>query len=165
MRSDDWWRFRQKAFLYYGRICCQCGDTKRLEVNHLTYERLGKELLEDVNILCFVCHVMYHQVQRGKSPKGPRQRDQKHLPRRSSKKPPVEKIPRGTSLEEYNQRLEYQIREEKFWRPVLMGKADPKTFGGRKSKSVKPEKKRKGRQPRKPRPPRKPRVDMFREYP
>ena len=63
LSSPQWAEFRGKALLYHGRRCARCrrkehqlGVGEWLEVDHLTYERAGEELLDDVQILCNACH-------------------------------------------------------------------------------------------------------------
>jgi hypothetical protein len=36
--------------------CGSPGDARSLEVHHLTYERLGRELPEDLMVVCWPCH-------------------------------------------------------------------------------------------------------------
>ncbi len=38
----------------------RCSNKRRLQVHHLTYERLGAELPEDVVVLCGRCHAITH---------------------------------------------------------------------------------------------------------
>lgn len=33
-----------------------CGTSKGIQVHHLTYERLGNELMDDLRILCYTHH-------------------------------------------------------------------------------------------------------------
>jgi 5-methylcytosine-specific restriction endonuclease McrA len=69
--SEHWSRFRntvletQRASL--GRnICERCPEganqrvANELHIHHLTYERLGEERLEDVEVLCRDCHDKIH---------------------------------------------------------------------------------------------------------
>lgn len=58
--SLRWFEKRNEAMRHYGRKCHTCGATKRLEVHHLTYERLGEELMSDLMVLCFGCHKAEH---------------------------------------------------------------------------------------------------------
>ena len=37
-----------------------CGVKHRLQVHHLTYERLGNERDEDLKVLCWACHEREH---------------------------------------------------------------------------------------------------------
>lgn len=60
LASDRWARFRERLLCARGRRCerCQVSQTQRdLELHHLTYERLGCERDDDVQVLCVVCHV------------------------------------------------------------------------------------------------------------
>ncbi len=43
-----------------GPRCQACGGAERLEVHHLTYERLGYERLTDLMVLCHACHAEAH---------------------------------------------------------------------------------------------------------
>src|SRR5207253_1892600 len=43
---------RRKALAYHGARCAVCKTTRRLQVHHLTYERLGHERMSDFKILC-----------------------------------------------------------------------------------------------------------------
>jgi 5-methylcytosine-specific restriction endonuclease McrA len=61
-RYGAYWRIiRQAALERDGRRCACCGSKKRLEVHHLTYERAGHELLEDLVTLCQRCHATQHK--------------------------------------------------------------------------------------------------------
>ena len=63
LASPQWHAFRQRAFKFHGRRCARCRRRERqlepfewLEIDHLTYERVGQELLSDVQVLCNTCH-------------------------------------------------------------------------------------------------------------
>ena len=43
---------------------CICGETERLQLHHLTYERVGAERLDDLTPLCANCHAMIHELER-----------------------------------------------------------------------------------------------------
>lgn len=60
--SPDWKRRREWAMQSGGRCCATCSSTKRLEVHHKTYERLGAERLEDLIVLCQACHRAVHRL-------------------------------------------------------------------------------------------------------
>jgi 5-methylcytosine-specific restriction endonuclease McrA len=69
-RSHHWRRLRKKLLEARRYRCEHCGkedpyrDEKRgfrLHVHHLTYERLGKERLEDLQALCRDCHRLAHK--------------------------------------------------------------------------------------------------------
>jgi len=60
--SSHWLKFRQQALDYYGKKCADCGtEHARFDVHHLTYDRIGEELLGDVVILCHDCHTARHE--------------------------------------------------------------------------------------------------------
>jgi len=40
--------------------CESCGSTRYLQVHHVTYERLGRERYEDLQVLCRTCHHELH---------------------------------------------------------------------------------------------------------
>lgn len=57
--SDEWRAFRARVIKHYDNKCAKCGaDGKNeiLHVHHLTYEKLFKERLSDVELLCVPCH-------------------------------------------------------------------------------------------------------------
>lgn len=59
--SRRWKEFRLKAFEHYGGICMVEGCTnKATHVHHLTYERIGHEIFEDVEIVCTGHHKEEH---------------------------------------------------------------------------------------------------------
>lgn len=61
IHSGAWLLKREEAFATHGRHCNRCGTTARLQVHHKTYERMGTELMEDLEILCFGCHAEHHR--------------------------------------------------------------------------------------------------------
>jgi 5-methylcytosine-specific restriction endonuclease McrA len=56
LRSERWQELRLLVLLRDDHCCRQCGATNRLEVHHLTYERLYHEPLSDLICLCAGCH-------------------------------------------------------------------------------------------------------------
>ena len=63
--------------------CVKCGDTFRLNVDHLRYpKQIGDERLEDLQTLCFHCHeekTVWHNLQERKFSKKPVQLKGKQL--------------------------------------------------------------------------------------
>ncbi len=64
LASPQWAGFRLYALDWHGRRCVKCRRRERqlepwewLEIDHLTYERVGRELVSDVQVLCNTCHV------------------------------------------------------------------------------------------------------------
>ena len=64
LKSESWHRKRQRKFNQVGRYCEVCKSVHRIEVHHLTYERLGKERLSDLQVLCEDCHPLADEVRR-----------------------------------------------------------------------------------------------------
>ena len=66
LETPHWQEFRRQAFAEQlktlGQNCCnRCQKSAvTLHVHHLTYERLGKELIADVEIICGECHHKEH---------------------------------------------------------------------------------------------------------
>jgi phage terminase large subunit GpA-like protein len=59
MRSKEWREFRRGILQERGARCERCGwdfEESKLELHHRTYERLGAERSEDVELLCHPCH-------------------------------------------------------------------------------------------------------------
>jgi 5-methylcytosine-specific restriction endonuclease McrA len=61
MRSEAWSRKRTQAIEHAKGRCQTCGETQGLEVHHLTYTRLGREKMEDLQVLCGGCHSLEHE--------------------------------------------------------------------------------------------------------
>jgi 5-methylcytosine-specific restriction endonuclease McrA len=66
LESEHWQGMRRQALAaqlqeHDHNFCVQCAaKTAQLHVHHLTYERLGKELLSDLTIICKPCHNKVH---------------------------------------------------------------------------------------------------------
>ena len=61
LRSPHWQRVRQRKLAIAGYQCHRCWTTDdRLDVHHLTYDRLGREADDDLEILCALCHAKEH---------------------------------------------------------------------------------------------------------
>lgn len=70
--ESPWWRMRRHAVMRYrGERCERCGLTQRLQLHHRTYQRLGKELPEDVELLCRNCHRQEHGITEPDEPPPP----------------------------------------------------------------------------------------------
>jgi hypothetical protein len=56
-----WWKHTRQAAIERANSRCEhCESIYNLQVHHLTYERLGKEIPEDLQVLCFECHRQAH---------------------------------------------------------------------------------------------------------
>lgn len=60
LKSPTWAEKRQAKLAEAGYKCQDCRCDERLEVHHLTYERLGFERLTDLQVLCHWCHMLEH---------------------------------------------------------------------------------------------------------
>lgn len=67
IQSAAWKRFRERAIRSRGGHCEKCPATHPLEVHHLTYERLGRERLSDVQVLCEFHHSLVDEKHMRKS--------------------------------------------------------------------------------------------------
>lgn len=62
MKSPEWAIKRIEAFQHHGKCCSMCGTERSLEVHHLTYARMGNELMSDLQILCKTHHQQAHDI-------------------------------------------------------------------------------------------------------
>lgn len=62
LRSPHWVRFRASFRAADIPQTCICGDDD-VQLHHLTYERVGAELLSDVVPLCATCHSLVHVLE------------------------------------------------------------------------------------------------------
>lgn len=58
--SEKWQQLRRKVFLRSGGVCEGCAERRATEVHHLTYVRLGNEMLFDLAAVCSQCHEIIH---------------------------------------------------------------------------------------------------------
>lgn len=63
------WRTIRRLKLRQARHACQLcnSDDRQLHVHHRTYERRGRERLEDLLVLCERCHGRFHDQEDGES--------------------------------------------------------------------------------------------------
>lgn len=65
--SPEWRERRRIEISAAGYVCQICGiygERRRFQVHHLTYERRGDELPEDLLVLCGDCHRDVHGIAR-----------------------------------------------------------------------------------------------------
>lgn len=61
LNSGEWKHLRDKKLKQAKYTCDGCGEQYRpLEIHHMTYERIGNELLTDLIALCTICHKKAH---------------------------------------------------------------------------------------------------------
>ncbi|MEM7019159.1 MAG: HNH endonuclease [Pseudomonadota bacterium] len=57
------WKVKRRAAVFRdGAQCRHCGSRHKLQVHHLTYKRLGRELMDDLITLCNACHEKAHGI-------------------------------------------------------------------------------------------------------
>ena len=59
---SEHWRLVKQAYYSSDRpqVCAKCGAEHDRDLHHLTYERIGRELLDDLICLCRSCHNLEH---------------------------------------------------------------------------------------------------------
>ena len=61
LKSGEWKHLKGLKLMQVNYTCQGCLETGRvLEVHHLTYERIGMELLTDLTVFCTECHNIAH---------------------------------------------------------------------------------------------------------
>lgn len=68
LKSDKWKEIRRKVFTRCRGICEGCGERNADQVHHLTYQRLGNEMLFDLAAVCTTCHEAIHPHMKEDSP-------------------------------------------------------------------------------------------------
>jgi len=61
LKSKHWKNKRKEFYKTTEAKCSWCGETKNLNLHHLTYDNIGNEKLEDLICLCASCHKKLHQ--------------------------------------------------------------------------------------------------------
>lgn len=62
LSSPHWLDVRRSAMERARRRCQVCNGTRLLQVHHRTYARIGRELPEDLTVLCDECHGTFHDA-------------------------------------------------------------------------------------------------------
>ena len=60
LQSPKWHSLRRRVFKRADGICEGCGLRAAIQVHHLTYARLGDEMLFDLAAICLDCHARLH---------------------------------------------------------------------------------------------------------
>lgn len=66
LKSEHWQKIRMTAIKNADGRCQLCNSDKRLEVHHRTYQRVGKENIKDLTVLCHKCHKKFSVVTKRK---------------------------------------------------------------------------------------------------
>jgi hypothetical protein len=62
LQCEYWNAFKRTYFETHAKICFHCHSHRKIELHHLTYDRLGSERYEDVVVLCQYCHSLTHRL-------------------------------------------------------------------------------------------------------
>jgi 5-methylcytosine-specific restriction endonuclease McrA len=62
LRSDQWRRLRAKVFERDNYLCQGCRVNRATQAHHLTYARVGREMLFDLISVCDPCHESIHTI-------------------------------------------------------------------------------------------------------
>ena len=65
--SRDWKLQHAYRVDLAGGRCERCGSNRRLQAHHLNSDRVGQELLEEVEVLCRACHMLEHGLREERS--------------------------------------------------------------------------------------------------
>ena len=60
LNSPAWRATRNRALRLANWTCQQCGGKRDLQVHHRSYERLGREWDQDLEVVCDDCHREVH---------------------------------------------------------------------------------------------------------
>lgn len=60
LKSASWGFFRRHVLNIRGEKCQLCGREDKIEVHHMTYNRIGNEDIRDVLVVCHSCHEYVH---------------------------------------------------------------------------------------------------------
>jgi 5-methylcytosine-specific restriction endonuclease McrA len=62
IESKEWREKSNTIKLMYGNLCAFCQYPGKLDVHHITYDRLGCEFPDDLIALCETCHKKQHGI-------------------------------------------------------------------------------------------------------
>lgn len=100
--SIEWKTIRQRLFTERGKQCERCSSNRILQIHHLTYERIFKEEMSDLLILCRSCHEKEHGIGKVKKNKVVK----KNIKKQKGYKKDPHKVAQG--------KKSHRIRKEKF---------------------------------------------------
>lgn len=69
LRSDVWRERRSAVLTRASNLCELCEKARAANVHHLTYVRLGNELLSDLLAVCESCHAILHASDAAQQPR------------------------------------------------------------------------------------------------
>lgn len=62
LKSDAWKKKRTKVIDRANGICEECAFNHGVDVHHTTYQRLFRESMKDLVLLCRACHTKHHEL-------------------------------------------------------------------------------------------------------
>jgi hypothetical protein len=57
INSEEWISLKRRLIRLRGQTCERCGHVAPLDLHHRTYERLGEEADDDLQLVCRSCHL------------------------------------------------------------------------------------------------------------
>lgn len=60
LESSEWTEKSRSTIAAAGGVCSMCNSRRATQAHHLTYERVGEELPEDLAAVCLSCHKQQH---------------------------------------------------------------------------------------------------------
>jgi hypothetical protein len=93
IRSPEWQVKRAAAIVAAGGKCQLCSSTKKLNVHHNNYDRLGNEIPTDLAVLCEDCHEAFHAIRDERTKQKARQRAEAKGRRYGNHKPLLPSLP------------------------------------------------------------------------
>lgn len=60
LNTRHWKETRELKLVEAGNRCQVCNATSNLHVHHRTYDRIGREDMADLTVLCATCHKVFH---------------------------------------------------------------------------------------------------------
>lgn len=72
---------RARALTYAEHRCQVCNGSKKVQVHHRTYDRIGCELPSDLTVLCDKCHGLFHAAGKQKRARKKAKRAAKPIPK------------------------------------------------------------------------------------
>ena len=62
LQSPEWNKRKGWVLIFWGSRCAVCCSNQKVQVHHRNYDRVGKELLTDLIVLCDTCHALFHKA-------------------------------------------------------------------------------------------------------
>lgn len=71
LKTPHWKDLRARKIAACGPRCQDCGNTRTIQVHHLRYRNIFDVLLDDLKVVCRVCHEKIHGLVQPKKSTGP----------------------------------------------------------------------------------------------